>query len=387
MQRIFGNKLVIPKPSALATELRNLGSRLNRALVLAISLAPCLVTPADAQDNSVARTPSGDQAPMPAVRLLEVDTKRLVRSRSFFGRVSARETTELSFEVKGRLIDFSVREGTRLERGDVVARLDAAPFERAVRRAKLNLEKARREQKRAEKLAKTRAGTAVRAEDTATAADLAKVALADAREDLEDTVLVAPFDALVSKRIGTEFSNITPGQAIVSLHDMSEVRVEIDIPERVFLSVADPGIIAFEGELPNGKVTVLSLAEFEAQTGPIGQSFRVALVIPPEDATGLIPGASMTVHAALPMEDAGAALPASAILSASDRAFEVMVFVPTSGDLGVIERRAVELNTPGGTAFRALGLKNGELIVSVGGHLLAHGQTVRRYDGLVVEEK
>lgn len=388
MQKTSGGKAATSQPYEGVTDWRTLLFQLVRGfIVLFVFLVCWIAVAAHAQSPSVAKTPSGDDAPIPSVRLLEIDEQSQRLTRSFFGRVSARETVELSFEVGGRLIEFSVREGTRLAKGEVVARVDPAIYERAVKRADLSMKQALREQKRAERLAETKVGPIVRAQDAATAADLASVALGDARDNLEDTKLVSPFDALVSRRIGKEFSNITAGQPIVSLHDMSEVRVEIDVPERVFLSVQDPTQIQFVGELPGGETTSLSLAEFEAQTSAIGQSFRVALVIPEDHAEGLIPGASMTVHATQPTELKGTVLPPSAILSSADRRFEVMVFNPTDSNLGIVEKREIELGAPAGTTFRAFGLKDGEQVVSSGAHLLAEGQTVRKYNGLVVEEK
>ncbi len=387
MHLSFASRTSPPMRSQRADTLRQLSVKTTCRLVLAFLLTLCLLVEARAEVANLARTPSGDPTPIPAVRLLEVDAQRLWRTRSFFGRISARETVSLSFEVGGRLVDFSLREGSRLAQGEAVARLEADSFERAVRRADLDLKQALRELSRAKKLARSGAGSAVRAEDAETAAELARVALGDAQEALQDSVLVAPFNVVVSKRLGKEFSNVVAGQPIVSLHDMSEVRVEIDVPERVFQSVTDPSRITFDGELPDGRKIELFLVEFEAETASFGQSFRAALMIQPEDAIGLYPGASMTVHAHLPIEEAGTALPSSAILSSSDRDFEVMVFVPTSAGLGVVERRRIELRAPGGTSFRALGLEEGEQIVAAGAHLLTDGQTVRRYDGLVVEEK
>jgi len=342
---------------------------------------------ANAQSARIDKTPSGDVTPLPAVRLVETEVDRVGRTRSFYGRIAAKETVELSFEVGGNLRQFDPREGTSISSGSVIARLDLDPFERALRRAELNRKQALRAQSRAEKLAKSGAGPTVRAEDATTIADLALVALMDAKEALEDATMVAPFDALVSKRLGTTFANVTPGQPIVSLHDMSEVRVEFDLPERLFLSVPDPDVVRFEGVLPSGDITPLSLVEFEAQTGAIGQSYRVALAIPAERTAGLIPGASMTVNAIVPATDPNGVLPASSILSANDRGFEVMVFSPTGARTGIVEKRHVTLSAPGGTSFRVKGLDDGEKIVATGGHLLTHGQAVRRYEGLTVEEK
>ena len=373
-----------------------LGS-MGRALALGALVAVCL-RPALAQQVGEL-TPSGDPAPVPAVRLIEAGRAAAPASRTFFGRVAARETVELSFEVGGRLVSFPVREGGTVPRGAELARLDLDPFERASERAALARDQAERDLERATRLAASDAASEVQAQNTRTQRDLADVELRDARAALADARLAAPFDAVVAERLAATFSNVTPGQPIVRLHDMSEVRVDIEVPERLLLQAGDPGAVRFSGILPGGGETPLELAEFEAQTGRVGQSFRVSLVIPAARAAGLIPGASMSVTASLGGAEAGGTvLPLSAIVPDEDGAFGVMVFHPDGPDGpddagdgedgdGHVERRPVEVVARGGTTFEVEGLDPGTRIVEVGGHLLGDGARVRIYDGLTVEER
>lgn len=178
----------------------------------------------------------------------------------------------------------------------MVATLDTDNFERAVARAELALSPAGRE--RAAQLAASNVASAVRAEDAKTAYELAEVALRDARAALEDATLTTPFDALVVVRLAANFSNVEPGRPILRLHDMSQVRVQIDLPERLFQAGIPPQAVDFTGEIAQLPAPVdLELIEYEAQTKTVGQSFLVTLVLPDLDIPTLIPGASMTVTA------------------------------------------------------------------------------------------
>lgn len=360
--------------------------QISVALLAAIMLG---ALGADAQNTIEERTPSGDPAPLPAVKLMTVGETRQVGARTFFGRVAARETVDLSFEVGGRLTEFPVREGATIDEGDLVAALDQAPLTRAEERARLSLENAERDLDRAERLAASATASEVRAEDARTARDLAEVALRDAEADLDHATLHAPFDGLIAARLARTFSNVAPGQPIVRVHDMSQVRVEIDVPERVFLLAGGrPDDVAFMGELPSGETVPLTLAEYEAQTGAIGQSFNVALAIPDEAARGLIPGVSMTVTASLRDGTDAIALPSSALLATSDRDFAVMLFEPDPdrADEGTVRQTRIDVAAPTGTTIEVAGLPEDAEVVVAGAHLLEDGQQVRRYDGLIVEE-
>lgn len=340
--------------------------------------------PASAQDL----LPTGDAAPMRSVKLLEPAADRAWDRRTFYGQVAARETAALSFEVGGRLVEMSAREGVGVRAGEVIAQLDAEPFERAVERAELALEQVERDAARARTLAERNVAADVAADDAATARDLADVALRDAREALSDAVLTAPFDGIVAQRLAELFINVEPGRPVVALHDMSQVRVEIEMPERVLLRAGGIHRIEFAGTLPSAAAVPLELLEFEAVAGRIGQSFNIALEVPRDRADGLIPGASMTVEARLPIRDAGTVLPPAVILDGTERGFEVMVFRPEGdGTVGTVAPMEVEVASPDGITLTVAGLPEGARIVAAGGHLLEPGERVRVYDGLIVEER
>jgi len=200
--------------------------------------------------------------------------------------------------------------------------------------------------------------------------------------------LSAPFRALVASRLTPNFANVAPGQPIVRLHDMSEVRVEIDVPERLFQSLSEVGDIRFVGTSPlfTGEVPLV-LREFNAETQSIGQSYRVTLALPSNQVPpAIIPGASMTVTARLNRTGPTAIdLPPSAISMDGDDA-RVMVYTPhASGETGTVSWAPVAVASTNGTRVTVTGLAADDLIVGAGIQMLDDGETVRPFNGLSVE--
>lgn len=352
-----------------------------------IALGAVLLATGLAVAQPVDRTPSGDAAPVPAVRLIQPSAPER-GTRAFFGRVAALDTVPKAFEVGGRVLQIDAREGARVAANDVIARLDPKPLKRAVERAELDLEQAERDFDRARTLADRNVGSDVAAEDARTRRDLAEVALRDARAALEDSVLRAGFDGIVAERLVAPFSLVEPGQPVAIVHDMSEIRIEVEMPERVLVRAGGPEAIAYFLEGGDGSLVSAELAEYEARTDGVGQTFSLSLRVPEGLDNGLlIPGASKTVLARLPAMDIGALLPAGAILANTERGFEVMVFEPTEEGRGTVARREVQVGAPTGTGLRVEGLPDDAMIVAAGAHLLRDGQEVRVYDGLVVEEE
>ncbi len=354
-------------------------TRLHRCCTMIfLCWAAVIAAPASAQDLA----PSGIAKPVTSVKLTSPAQDAQQASRTFFGRIAARETVDLSFEVGGHLVELPVTEGKPVTRDELIARLELGPFERAVERAQVDLEQATRAVERAETLAQQSVGSQVQAEDARSARDTADIALREAQAALEDATLTAPFDGLVAQRLTPNFANVSPGQPIVRLHDMSEIRVEIDVPERLF-QATDPAAVVWTGALPQVVDPIpLQIVEYDAQTSSVGQTFRVSLALPDLDFATLIPGASMSVTATVPVDTAdGVLLPATAILPGADRTPQVMIYAD-----GQVRAVPVEVVSDTGTDLRVIGLPEGAQVVAVGGHLLTDGQEVRPYLGLSVQE-
>lgn len=318
------------------------------------------------------------------VKLIQTEASTSGGERRFFGRIAARETVDLAFQVGGQIHSFPAIEGSFVNEGDLLAQLNLAPLERSVRQAELSLEQAERTLSRNQQLAEREAITTAQLEDSRTARDQAEVSLQDARAALDDATLTSPFDGLVAERMVANRTTISAGQPILRLHDMSELRVRIDIPERLISEIGDPDNLNFTLELTQGGPQYdLELREYVAEAGRIGQSYVATLGLVDDLDRPLLPGASGTVIAQLPLTDeAGIVVPPTAIKIASDRSTHVMVFTPEGDTNGTVNQRAVDIETPDGTTIVVTaGLEPGEEIVATGVHQLEDGDSVRRFTG------
>ncbi|MCD4717389.1 MAG: hypothetical protein K8R45_11710, partial [Desulfobacterales bacterium] len=131
------------------------------------------------------------------VKTMVLSEKAVTETRSFPGLVKAAAETTLAFRVAGPLIDFDVRIGQRMEKGDVVARIDPRDFQIRVMRLSAALAEARAN------LKAMRAGA--RAEDIAV---------------LEDRLLAARSQMTVSKR------NLERQKSLLHDHAVSQARYD-----------------------------------------------------------------------------------------------------------------------------------------------------------------
>jgi RND family efflux transporter MFP subunit len=340
-----------------------------------------LAAPAIAQD------PAQDTSqPLRPVKLMTLERGAGAMEREFFGRVRARETVDLAFQVGGQVTQFPVAEGAPLEKGALIAQLDLTPFQREVARAQVDLEKAERDVGRLAQLAGS-AVAEVEVRDARTTADLARIRADEAQERLEDATLKTQFDALVARREVANFTTVSAGQPVVRLHDMSELRVDISVPEVLFRR-GPAQDVTFEATFPGAPETFpLVLREYEAETADVAQTYEITLAFPGDVPEWVLPGASVTVtaRAARPGDDQ-MLIPETAVTFDADRQPGVLVFDPKGSDdadQGTVIWTPVQIQLRDDTLIQVTdGPEPGTEIVAAGAAQLRDRQKVRRFKGL-----
>lgn len=322
------------------------------------------------------------EEPPRLVKLISASEAGGAITRRFFGRVVAKETVDLAFQVAGQIVDFPVIEGEPLPKGELVAELDLEPFELALEQAKLEQEQADRTLERLEKL-EGNTVSQVSVDDARTAADLAAVGVKNAERSLRNATLNAPFDALVAVRNVANFTTINSGAAVVRLHDMSELRMEIDVPEILFQRAGeDPDVELFAQFPASDQLFAVEPREFNAQTSDVGQSFKITLGMAPQPGLVVLPGSSVEVIATLQEGEAFVEIPYTAVVFDETGGTGVMVFEPSGENDGTVKRVAIETEPTNNGGLRVTsGLQAGAEIVASGAALLEDGQAVRRFTG------
>ena len=317
------------------------------------------------------------------VKLIAIEAPSTHVARQFFGKVTAKQTVDLAFQTAGQIVKFPAIEGRIVPAGDMIAQLDLEPFKLSLEQARLQWDRARR---RAERLKRLEGKTVsqVSVEDATTEAGLAKIALRNAEYSLKHATLHAPFDALVARRSVARFTTVNAGTPVVRLHDMSEIRIEIEVPEVLFQRAGRDPDVTIAARFPAGKTLFpVEVREFNAETSRIGQTFRVTLGMAPPEGLNILPGSSVTILATLRRPRSRIVLPASAVAVAADGSTSVMVFRAAQGDEGVVAARRGKLAGGRHGEFQGIeGLKNGEENGAAGVNVLKDGARVRRFRGL-----
>ncbi len=160
--------------------------------------------------------------------------------------VSAIDHAVLATRVSARVADLTVAEGARVKRGDVLVRLSDDDVRATLRAAESQREVAEAQLKRIQALRASSAATAIEVDAAMTARAEALARVEAARATLADTVLRAPFDAVVQRKWVSRGQLVGPGAPLLELDgtvveltgtlseaEASGVSVGAEVPYRV----------------------------------------------------------------------------------------------------------------------------------------------------------
>ena len=205
--------------------------------------------------------------------------------------------------------------------------------------------------------------------------DQAKASLAGAKSRKLDRVIRAPFAGVVGLSDVAPGALIAPGAAIVSLDDLTVIRVDFDVPER-YLPVLHDGMTisahpdAYPDKTFGGRISMLD--------SRVDQTTR-AIKARAEFANGegaLRPGMMMRIAVDQGQRTA-VAVPEAAVQFESDQPY-VFVIVDRGGGKLIAEQRPIVIGArEGGVIEVRDGLKAGEKIVADGVNRIQANRPVR----------
>jgi membrane fusion protein (multidrug efflux system) len=148
------------------------------------------------------------------------------------GTLRPDEDVELSFETSGKIVGINFTEGTRVRKGDLLAKINDKPLqaqlEKLTAQKKLTEEKEFRQRSLLDKDAISKESYDQIVTDLQTIQ--ADINLVQAR--ISETELRAPFDGIIGLRYVSEGSYTNPSTKIARLVKIKPIKLEFSIPER-----------------------------------------------------------------------------------------------------------------------------------------------------------
>ncbi len=268
------------------------------------------------------------------VQTAAVQTRIFSDAIQALGTAQARESIVITPKVSDTIRAIRFESGQRVQRGQVLVELTSVEQQADLAEAVADNAAAQENLRRFQTLFDR--GFAPRAQlDAARAsADAAQARVDAGRSRMSDRVMRAPFSGVMGLRLASPGQLVAPGDQIGTLDDLSEIKLDFDVPEAQLARV-QPGVpiaartAAFADASFDGRI-----AQVDSRVSPQTRTMRVRALLP-NPGERLRPGMLMTVEIRSNPRQALAA-PEPAVV---DDAAGPYVYIAATGDHGLTAQK------------------------------------------------
>lgn len=290
-------------------------------------------------------------------------------SLEYVGTVLPNAEVSIASETNGKVVSVNANLGDFVSKGAVLVKLDDRIKQANFATAKANYEKVKKDLERYEKLYAEKSISENQLDQIRFQFTNAEAQYNIAAKQLEETKIVAPFSGFITAKMVEVGQVISPGTPLMSLIDINQVRIRIQVPEKDILKLKTGDEVEIYSDLlPNekfiGKIQHIGFKADDAKTYPVE-----VLVRNPKN----ILKAGMFVRAKIPsaIRTRTLLIPREALVGSS---LEPKVFVVENN---IAKLRQVVIGNEFGKKLEVLqGLREGELVVVEGLINLKDGTTV-----------
>jgi RND family efflux transporter MFP subunit len=202
----------------------------------------------------------------------------------------------------------------------------------------------------------------------------------EAKIQLDDCTLRAPYDGVVARRLVEENENVKAKQPVLRFQDVDEIIVAVEVPETIMaadLRRADIVQLLAEFSGAPGLQFPVRISEVAQSADPVTQTFTVRTAMQAQPGVNLLPGMTATVNLTYRRADIlGRRLLVPVTGVNQETTGETVAWVV--GNDQVVRRRPVKIGAASGGQIEILdGLQAGDRIAAAGVTFLRDGMKVR----------
>lgn len=320
------------------------------------------------------------------IKILEIGGVGSGRTLELPGEIQAAQRADLGFEVSGLIIGLPVVEGQEIAKGDVIGELDPRDYQSALDAANAKLRQTKADYERRLELYKKDIISKSEMEVRKRTYEVSKTEVATATKALDDTILRAPFDGVVARKLKQERENVQAKEPVVRFQNDARLEIVVAVPERAMVNAQTRTSNEEITRRVRPRVEMSSLpgrefpavvTEFATVADPVTRTFAVTVAFESPKDANVLPG--MTARVVVNRANAeGYTLPISAVVAAPDN--EPFVWIVDPATMAVRPQQVVLGDLTGADVQIEAGLEDGQLVALSGVQKLRPGMVVRRLE-------
>ena len=306
------------------------------------------------------------------VTVIPVKTSKIKNKISLQSIIKTNQNIVLQPEFTGPISNIKVVEGQSVNKGDVLMIVDDGGLEQSVEFQKEQLKLSKTIFERQSRLWADKIGSEIEYLEAKTAFKTQKSRYSQLNEQLQKSVITAPFDGEIDDIFIELGELVTPGQSpLLRLISTSEMYLEADVPEKYLKSVSVGTPVEIEIPVLNKKINT-KVSFIGKHINTVNRTFRVVVKIKKTDS--LSPNLISTLHIFDYINNNALIIPTNIISENSDGS----EYVYSVNNNNTAQKIFIKTgNEENGYVEVIEGLKENDIIINEGARLVKEGQAVQ----------
>jgi len=315
---------------------------------------------------------------LPLITAVKIEEKEFNHYLELQGNVNTKNLLVLYPEYSGVLSKVYVKEGQKVKKGQILAKIDDAGMSQQVAQLQIQSDLAKTTFERQKRLWDQKIGSEIQYLQAKSSYEGQQKAVNQAQSQLAKTIVRAPFSGTIDDVITEQGSVVSPGQSqLMRIVNLDDMYIETNVPENYISNVTKNKNV--EVEFPVlGKTINAKIRQAGDFINPANRTFKVEIAIPNKDRS-IKPNLTAKLKINDYTNKKALLLPQSIISeNAEGQQYVYVITEKKSNQEAIAKKVIIETGKTQGDVIEVLkGINNGDEIISEGARNVKHGQTVK----------
>lgn len=324
--------------------------------------------------DSVLELKSGNKN-LPLVSTIVVKDTLFNHYLELQGSVETKQNIVISPEYNGLLERIYVKEGQRVNKGQLLAKIDDGGISQQLAQMETQLALAKTTFERRQRLWEQNIGSEIEYLQAKAQYEGQQNSVAQMRSQVGKTTIRAPFSGTIEDVIAEQGTVVASGQTqIMRLVSLEDMYIEAEIPEDYLTSVSENTPVTINFPILN-KTVDSKVRQASNYISPANRTFRIEVAVPNKDKS-IKPNLTARLMINDYTSEKALLIPLSVISENADG--EQYVYIAEGEDTPVAKRQIIETGRSQGQNIEVLsGLSNGDFVIKEGARTVKEGQELQ----------
>jgi len=315
---------------------------------------------------------------LPLITAIKIEERIFNHYLELQGNVNTKNLLVIYPEYSGILSKVYVKEGQKVKKGQILAKIDDAGMSQQVAQLQIQSDLAKTTFERQKRLWDQKIGSEIQYLQAKSSYESQLKAVNQAQSQLAKTVVRAPFSGTIDDVITEQGSVVAPGQSqLMRIVNLDDMYIETNVPENYISNVTKNKNVEVEFPVLNKTINakVRQAGDF---INPANRTFKVEIAIPNKDKS-IKPNLTAKLKINDYTNKQALLLPQSIISeNAEGQQYVYVITEKKSNQEAIAKKVIIETGKTQGDVIEILkGINNGDEIINEGARNVKHGQTVK----------